>query len=270
MKDNKNRTFKVLEEQLQSKNKQFAALEMEHETLMINWISTEKSLNEYKMLSTEEVNSVRIERNEIETQLMKEIIDFENLKKNEINVANGVNNGRFEMFVRVLQEKNDDLTMIRMKYKNLELKAVATERSFNDFKVISMKEAEIIKEQRNEFEAKVKSTSKDLEDLEASSSTELDHLRTSSAKDMQEMREDFDTRASRWEEEKRDLSIDFDRKRVELQINAENYKRVSEELHREVQNLQSTVRLLEGDLLELAQTKQKLDDTQSALVEIHN
>ena len=41
---------------------------------------------------------------------------------------------------------------------------------------------------------------------------------------MQEMREDFDTRASRWEEEKRDLSIDFDRKCVELQINAENYK----------------------------------------------
>ena len=45
---------------------------------------------------------------------------------------------------------------------------------------------------------------------------------------------------------------------------------MSEELHREVQNLQSTVRLLEEDLLELAQTKQKLDDTQSALVEIHD
>ena len=102
---------------------------------------------------------------------MKKISDFENLKKNEINVANGVNNGRFEMFERILQEKNDDLTMIRMEYKNLELKVVATERSFNDFKVISMKEAEIIKEQRNEFVAMSKSTSKDLEDLEASFST---------------------------------------------------------------------------------------------------
>ena len=67
----------------------------------------------------------------------------------------------------------------------------------------------IIKKQRNEFEAKIKSTSKDLEDLDASSSTELNHLRISFVKDMQEMREDFDTRCSRWEEEKRDLSIDF-------------------------------------------------------------
>ena len=42
-----------------------------------------------------------------------------------------------------------------------------------------MKEVKIIKEQCNEFEAKVKSTSKYLEDLEASSSTEYDHPRTS-------------------------------------------------------------------------------------------
>ena len=59
----------------------------------------------------------------METQLMKRISDFENLKKNETNVANGVNNGRFEMFERILQEKNDDLTVIRMEHKNLELKA---------------------------------------------------------------------------------------------------------------------------------------------------
>ena len=71
MKDNKNRTIKALEEQLQSKNKQLAALEMKHETLMLKSISTEKSLDESKMLSTEEVNSVRIERNEIETQHIK-------------------------------------------------------------------------------------------------------------------------------------------------------------------------------------------------------
>ena len=122
-KDNKNRTIKVLEEQLQSKNKQLAALEMEHETLMLKSISTEKSLDESKMLSMEEVNSVRIERNEMETQLMKRISDFENLKKNETNVANGVNNGRFEMFERILQEKNDDLSVIRMEHKKLELKA---------------------------------------------------------------------------------------------------------------------------------------------------
>ena len=98
----------------------------------------------------------------------------------------------------------------------MELNVVATERSFNEFKAISMKEVKIIKEQCNEFETKVESTSKNLADLEASSSTEYDHPRTSFAKDMQEMREDFDTRSSRWEEEKHDLSIDFDRKRVEL------------------------------------------------------
>ena len=67
----------------------------------------------------------------------------------------------------------------------------------------------IIKKQRNEFEAKIKSTSKDLEDLDASSYTELNHLRITFVKDMQEMREDFDTRCSRWEEEERNLSIDL-------------------------------------------------------------
>ena len=46
MKDNKNRTIKVLEEQLQSKTKQLAALEMEHETLILKSISAEKSLDE--------------------------------------------------------------------------------------------------------------------------------------------------------------------------------------------------------------------------------
>ena len=35
-----------------------------------------------------------------------------------------MNNGRLEMFERILQEKKNDLTVIRIEHKNMELKVV--------------------------------------------------------------------------------------------------------------------------------------------------
>ena len=76
---------------------------MEHETLMLKSISQENILDESNMLSMDVVNSVRIEHNEMETQLMIRMSEFKNIKKSEANVANGVNNGRLEIFERILQ-----------------------------------------------------------------------------------------------------------------------------------------------------------------------
>ena len=75
---------------------------MEHETPVIKSISVETILNESNLLSIEEVNNVRIERNKMETQLVRRICEFENLKISETNIENGFNNGRLEMFEIVL------------------------------------------------------------------------------------------------------------------------------------------------------------------------
>ena len=75
---------------------------MEHETLMIKSISVEMILNESNMLSIEEVNNVRIERNKMETQLVRRICEFENRTISKTNNENGFNNGRLEMFEIVL------------------------------------------------------------------------------------------------------------------------------------------------------------------------
>ena len=51
-----------------------------------------------------------------------------------------MNNNRLEIFENILHEKNADLTVIRIEQKYLEVKAVIIERTFIDFKVISINE----------------------------------------------------------------------------------------------------------------------------------